>query len=187
MESILRECGSLRLWKRNKNEKAKPVAFGTVEFYDVKGIIRTMKILNNKVFKGKRLDIKMGSKPKKLIGKFINIFLIILEEYVDFLRKEIEVKEGQKSESEINEIIMKKLTKGDKESSEKIQILYDKFDGTHSKIEKLKQKEIKEMEEKYNKYLDPKKAAEFELTEKFNEELKKWVEHENVNLFNFFY
>ena len=75
---------------------------------------------------------------------------------------------------------MNRLTKGDEESAEKIQILYDKFDGTHSKIEKLKQKEIKEMEEKYNKYLDPKKAEESKLTEKFNEELKKWIEHENV-------
>ena len=68
MESILQECGKVRLWKRNKNEKGKPVGFGTVEFVDVKGIIRTMKILNNKTFKGKKLDIKMGSKPKKLIG-----------------------------------------------------------------------------------------------------------------------
>jgi RNA recognition motif-containing protein len=69
MESILQECGPVLVWKRNKNEKGKPVGFGTVEFLDVKGIIRTMKILNNKIFKGKRLYIKMGTKPKKLIGK----------------------------------------------------------------------------------------------------------------------
>lgn len=69
----MQECGPVRIWKRNKNEKGKSVGFGTVEFLDVKGIIRTMKILNNKMFKGKRLYIKMGSKPKKLIGNDLKI------------------------------------------------------------------------------------------------------------------
>lgn len=68
LESILRECGPIKEWKRNKDEKGISVSLGTVEFENIMGVIKAMKIIKNKEFKGKKLDVKIGSKPEKLIG-----------------------------------------------------------------------------------------------------------------------
>ena len=69
MESILKECGEIKEWKRNKDEKGVSVNFGTIEFKDVMGVIKAMKLIKNKEVKGKTLDVKIGSKSQILIGK----------------------------------------------------------------------------------------------------------------------
>lgn len=43
------------------------VGFGIVEFGDVMGVIRAMKLLNGKIFKGKRIEVHIPRKPKQLV------------------------------------------------------------------------------------------------------------------------
>lgn len=69
MESVLRKCGAFIRWRRPLDHVGHSVSFGIVEFADVMGVIRSMKLLNGKVFKGKRVDIRMGRKPKQLVGR----------------------------------------------------------------------------------------------------------------------
>jgi hypothetical protein len=69
MESILKKCGDIVKWRRPLDQYGKPVSFGIVEFKEVMGIIRSMKLLNGQVFKGKRLEIRMSKKPKDLVCK----------------------------------------------------------------------------------------------------------------------
>ena len=46
---------------------------------------------------------------------------------------------------------MEELEKGDNERKEKIQMLYQKFDGTNSRLEKIKNREQKALQERYAK------------------------------------
>lgn len=69
MESVLQKCGDFIRWRRPVDQFGKPVSFGIVEFREVMGIIRAMKLLNGQVFKGKRIEIRMSKKPKDLVGK----------------------------------------------------------------------------------------------------------------------
>lgn len=68
MESILKECGPIVCWRRSRDQKGRTVLFGLVEFREVRGIIRVMKILNDNVFKGRKIEVLMHSHPKKLVG-----------------------------------------------------------------------------------------------------------------------
>jgi hypothetical protein len=78
--------------------------------------------------------------------------------------------------------VLEELGKGDEEREEKINMLYQKFDGTNSKLEKMKQKEQKAKQERYTKQLDPKRAEEQKLFELFERELGKWNSYEEVRV-----
>jgi hypothetical protein len=76
--------------------------------------------------------------------------------------------------------VLKELEKDDEERQERIEMLYQKFDGTSSRLEKIKNKEQKALEERYKKQLDPKRAEEQRLFELFEEELGRWNKYEEV-------
>ena len=80
----------------------------------------------------------------------------------------------------LDQKVLEELEKGNQERQEKIEMLYQKFDGTSSKLEKIKHKEQKALEERYKKQLDPKRAEEQKLFEMFEKELEKWNQYEAV-------
>lgn len=98
-----------------------------------------------------------------------------------FLQEKIRAK-GQVADDQLDQAVMEELTKGDAERQERIEMLYQKFDGTYSRLEKIKIKEQKALEERYKKQLDPKRAEEQRLFELFEEELGKWNQYEEVGL-----
>lgn len=77
---------------------------------------------------------------------------------------------------------MNRMKEGDEESNDRIQILIDKFDKTHYKVERMNYKKKKYEEKRYNKHIDPRRKEYFELVEKFKRDLRDWKEHEEVNL-----
>lgn len=89
---------------------------------------------------------------------------------------------GKGGKEELDQKVLEELGKGDKDREEKIELLYQKFDGTSSKLEKMKQKEEKAKLDRYTKQLDPKRAEEQRLFEQFEKELGKWAEYEKVEL-----
>ncbi len=47
VKDILKECGNIIQWKRAKNEKDRPMSFGSVEFDTIEGVLRSLRILHN--------------------------------------------------------------------------------------------------------------------------------------------
>lgn len=82
--------------------------------------------------------------------------------------------------SALDKKVLEELGKGDEEREEKITLLYQKFDGTTSRLEKMKQKEEKAKLDRWSKHLDPQKAEEQRLFELFEKELDAWREYEEV-------
>lgn len=89
---------------------------------------------------------------------------------------------GKNGKKELDQQVLEELSRGDKDREEKIDLLYKKFDGTSSRLEKMKQKEEKEKLDRYTMQLDPRRAEEQKLFEQFEQELEKWAEYEEVGL-----
>ena len=80
----------------------------------------------------------------------------------------------------LDQKVLEELEKGNEERKEKIDMLYQKFDGTNSRLEKIKSREQKALQERYAKQIDPKRAEEQKLFEMFEKELERWSQYEAV-------
>lgn len=101
-------------------------------------------------------------------------------EYIDYLKKQIQSENPGLSSKQIDKEIINKMKEGDEEANDRIQILIDKFDKTHYKVERMNYKKKKYEEKRYNKHIDPRRKEYFELVEKFKRDLREWKDNEEV-------
>ncbi|POG63814.1 hypothetical protein GLOIN_2v1682773, partial [Rhizophagus irregularis DAOM 181602=DAOM 197198] len=88
MEKILKTCGTLKSWKRVKDQSGNPKGFGFAEYADADSVLRALRVLggegsgDDKKDKGVVLPaLEEGANGKKLIVSnhfLINCFLILI-------------------------------------------------------------------------------------------------------------
>lgn len=167
MESLLQEFGDVIKWKRNKNAEGKSVAFGIVEFENVKGLLNCMRIFKGYQVFGNRIEIKMGEKAKLLIA-----------EYVNELKNDYRKKDTNLCEEEIDKRVIEEFSKNDQKILDKIYLYLKKF-GNHR--EKIVKTHVKSSTQKYTEeklILQKKKYGLInnkELNEMFERELENWL------------
>ncbi len=99
VEKLVKTCGNIENLTRTKKVDGEPARYAFVEFETVEGMLRALKVLNNKPLRETRLLVKVDFKTENFIKEWSKIKFAEWSNQQKLLQKHLLYKAKEKGET----------------------------------------------------------------------------------------